>query len=98
MTYNPRSHHYLGIPLPRLHGVVEAPYFFRLWGIFLLTDMVALPILLGMRTVIVQIRDVPADLRHAFKVACAVEETTMREKLIELMREYVKRQEKKKGK
>jgi len=48
-----------------------------------------------MEDVIIQIRDVPADLHHAFKGACAIEGVSMRKKLIELMREYVERQEKK---
>ncbi len=42
-----------------------------------------------------QVRDFPADLRRSFKVACAAEDISMREKLIELVREYVERQEKK---
>ena len=60
--------------------------------------MVALVILVDMGTVIVQTRDVPADLHRRFKVACASEGVPMKDKMIELMREYVKRQEKKKGK
>ena len=43
-----------------------------------------------------QVRDFPADLRRSFKVACAAEDISMREKLIELVREYVERQERKK--
>ena len=43
-----------------------------------------------------QVRDFPADLRRSFKVACAAEDISMREKLIELIRRYVKRQERKK--
>ena len=43
-----------------------------------------------------QVRDFPADLRRSFKVACAAEDISMREKLIELIRGYVKRKERKK--
>ncbi len=45
-----------------------------------------------------QVRDFPIKLRRSFKAACSVEGVTMREKLIELVGKYVKRQEKKKGK
>ena len=44
------------------------------------------------------IKRMPDDVHHAFKVACTIEGTTMREKVIELIREYLKRQERKKGK
>ena len=41
------------------------------------------------------VKRMPEDLHHAFKVACTIEGITMREKVMELMREYVERQEKK---
>jgi len=41
------------------------------------------------------IKRMPEDLHHAFKVACTIEGITMREKVMELIREYLKRQEKK---
>jgi len=41
------------------------------------------------------IKRIPDDVHHDFKVACTIEETTMREKVIELIRDYLKRQEKK---
>ncbi len=44
------------------------------------------------------IKRIPDNVHHDFKVACTVEGTTMREKVIELMRKYVERQEKKKAK
>jgi len=45
-----------------------------------------------------QVRDFPADLRRSFKVACASEDISMREKLIELVGEYVEKEEKKRKK
>jgi hypothetical protein len=45
-----------------------------------------------------QIRDFPIELRHSFKVACAIEGVSMRGKMIELVGNYVGRQEKKRAK
>ena len=39
--------------------------------------------------------DFPDELHHAFKVACAIEGVTMRDKLVKLVREFVEQQEKK---
>ena len=44
---------------------------------------------------VIQIESVPDDLHRAFKSACAAEGSNMKEKLLELMREYVEQQEKK---
>jgi len=41
------------------------------------------------------IKRIPDNVHHDFKVACTVEGTTMREKVIELVREYLKKQERK---
>ena len=43
------------------------------------------------------LKRVPDDLHRSFKAACTLEGTTMREKAMELIREYLKRQEKKKA-
>lgn len=42
-----------------------------------------------------QVRDFPVGLRHSFKVACAIEGVSMREKMIELVGNYVEKKEKK---
>ena len=70
--------------------------FFEKRGIFLLTGMVAMVILTSMEKVIIQTRDVPADLHHRFKVLCAESKVSMNAKTIELIREYVEREEKRK--
>ena len=44
------------------------------------------------------IKRIPEDLHHAFKVACTIEGIPMREKVMELMREYVEQREKEKVK
>jgi plasmid stability protein len=38
-----------------------------------------------------RIRDVPDHLRKAFKIACAEEDISMNQKLIELMRKYLEK-------
>ncbi len=60
--------------------------------------MVALVILVDMDTVIIQTRNVPDDLHKRFKVLCVEHEVSMNAKVIELIREFVERQEKKKAK
>ncbi|MDA2916824.1 hypothetical protein MYX64_08310 [Nitrospinae bacterium AH_259_B05_G02_I21] len=47
---------------------------------------------------VIQIESIPDELHRSFKAACAVEGISMKDKLLELMREYVDKQEKKKGK
>ena len=44
------------------------------------------------------IRDVPDDLHRRFKVLCAEEGEPMKGKVIQIIREYVEKQEKKKAK
>ena len=44
---------------------------------------------------VIQIESVPDELHRAFKSACAAEGVNMKEKLLELMGEYVEQQEKK---
>jgi len=48
--------------------------------------------------VIIQIKDVPDDLHRALKMACASEGVTIRAKVLELIKEYVERQEEKRAK
>ena len=42
--------------------------------------------------------EMPEDLHRALKVACAVEGVAMREKVTELIRQYIEKQERKKAK
>lgn len=49
-------------------------------------------------TRVINLRNVPDDLHSRLKAACALENVTMQEKIVELIREYLKKQEKKKGK
>jgi len=42
--------------------------------------------------------DFPDELHKDFKLACVAEGVSMKAKLLEIVREYVERQEKKKGK
>ena len=44
------------------------------------------------------IKRVPDELHRSFKAACAIEGIAMREKVMELIREYVEKQERKKSK
>lgn len=44
------------------------------------------------------IKRMPDELHRSFKAACATEGITMREKVMELIREYVEKQERKKAK
>ncbi|MCB7128521.1 MAG: hypothetical protein J3T61_03150 [Candidatus Brocadiales bacterium] len=42
--------------------------------------------------------ELPEELHRSFKIACVAEGKHMRDKMVELVREYVEKQEKKKGK
>ena len=44
------------------------------------------------------IKDFPDDVYRSLKLACVSEGTTIRAKVIDLIREYVQKQERKKGK
>ncbi len=63
-----------------------------------MTGMVAIVTLVNMDAVIIQTRHVPEDLHKRFKVLCVEHEVSMNAKVIELIREFVERQEKKKAK
>ena len=47
---------------------------------------------------VINLRNVPDELHGRLKAFCALENVTMQDKIVELIREYVERQEKKKGK
>jgi porphobilinogen deaminase len=41
------------------------------------------------------IKDIPPDLKHAFKIACAIEGISQRDAMITLMKEWVEKKEEK---
>ena len=72
---------------------LTGPLIFFIQGHFSLDNLCYLGYTGDMGTII--LKRVPDDLHRSFKAACTLEGTTMREKAMELIREYLKRQEKK---